>query len=70
MTYQTQQSIFLRNIDDVQQQLNSHQMKIDNNMSKEGLTTKVKSEVEPPEKTEVEEKEEGRKLFWCYFQWF
>ena len=50
----------LRNIDDVQQQLNSHQMKIDQlNMSKEGLTTRLKSEVEPTEKTEVEEKEEG-----------
>ena len=47
-------------IDDVQKQLNGHQMKTDQlNMSKEGLTTRLKSEVEPPEKTEVEEKEEG-----------
>ena len=50
----------LRNIDDVQKQLNNHQMKIDQlNMSKEGLTTRLKSEVAPPEETEVEEKEEG-----------
>ena len=49
----------LRNIDDVQQQLNNHQMKIDQlNMSKEGLTNRLKAELTPPE-TESEEKEEG-----------
>ena len=49
----------LRNIDDVQKQLNNHQMKIDQlNMSKEGLTNRLKAELDPPE-TESEEKEEG-----------
>ena len=46
-------------IDDVQKQLNGHQMKTDQlNMSKEGLTNRLKSELDPPE-TESEEKEEG-----------
>ena len=46
-------------IDDVQKQLNGHQMKIDQlNMSKEGLTNRLKYEFLPPE-TESEEKEEG-----------
>ena len=46
-------------IDDVQKQLNVTRMKIDQlTMSKEGLTNRVKAELDPPE-TESEEKEEG-----------
>ena len=46
-------------IDDVQKQLNGHQMKTDQlNMSKEGLTKRLKEELDSPE-TESEEKEEG-----------
>ena len=47
-------------IDDVQKQLSANQMRIDQlNMSKEGLTNRLKSELNPPEETESEEKEEG-----------
>jgi len=46
-------------IDDVQKQLLANQMKTDQlNMSKEGLTNRLKAELTPPE-TESEEKEEG-----------
>ena len=46
-------------IDDVQKQLNVTRMKIDQlTMSKEGLTNRLKAELDPPE-TESEEKEEG-----------
>ena len=46
-------------IDDVQKQLLANQMKTDQlNMSKEGLTNRLKAELDPPE-TEFEEKEEG-----------
>ena len=46
-------------IDDVQKQLLATQMKTDQlNMSKEGLTNRLKAELTPPE-TESEEKEEG-----------
>ena len=46
-------------IDDVQKQLNVTRMKIDQlTMSKEGLTNRLKEELDPPE-TESEEKEEG-----------
>ena len=47
-------------IDDVQKQLNGHQMKTDQlNMSKEGLTNRLKAELDSPKETESEEKEEG-----------
>jgi len=46
-------------IDDVQKQLSANQMRTDQlNMSKEGLTNRLKTELDPPE-TESEEKEEG-----------
>ena len=46
-------------IDDVQKQLSANQMRTDQlNMSKEGLTNRLKAELTPPE-TESEEKEEG-----------
>ena len=46
-------------IDDVQKQLAASQMKRDQlTMSKEGLTNRLKEELDPPE-TEAEEKEEG-----------
>ena len=46
-------------IDDVQKQLLANQMRTDQlNMSKEGLTNRLKAELTPPE-TESEEKEEG-----------
>ena len=46
-------------IDDVQKQLLATKMKTDQlNMSKEGLTNRLKLELDPPE-TESEEKEEG-----------
>ena len=46
-------------IDDVQKQLLANQMKTDQlNMSKEGLTKRLKEELDPPE-TDSEEKEEG-----------
>ena len=46
-------------IDDVQKQLAANQMKTDQlNMSKEGLTNRLKLELDPPE-AESEEKEEG-----------
>ena len=46
-------------IDDVQKQLLANQMKTDQlNMSKEGLTNRLKAELDPPE-TKSEEKEEG-----------
>ena len=47
-------------IDDVQKQLSANQMRIDQlTMSKEGLTNRLKLELDPPEETESEEKEEG-----------
>ena len=46
-------------IDDVQKQLLANQMKTDQlNMSKEGLTNRLKAELDPQE-TESAEKEEG-----------